>query len=196
MDVIGRHHGHTQLAGQLKQPFVALGVALGQVLLQFDKDVCIPKPVQVVPQLGFTILPAALSHQTRQVAFSAAGQQDEAFGAGWEMLGVQPGVAPVAANPGVGDELAQVAVAHRRLGQQGQVGTVGKGNFRPDDGVDADGIGRAGELHGPAQVVVVGEGQRRIFQRLWPGAGAPQWKMPLPGRSNCCGSAVRCRPCS
>ena len=49
VDVVGRHHGHSQVAGELVQAFVALGIAVGQVLLQFNENVDGPEPLQVIP---------------------------------------------------------------------------------------------------------------------------------------------------
>ena len=39
-----------------------------------------------------------------------------------------------------------------------------EGYLRADDGLDAQGAGSAGEIHGPAEVVVVGDGQGGIAQ--------------------------------
>lgn len=63
-----------------------------------------------------------------------------------------------------GEEPAEVGVALLRLGQQGQVAAVVKGDLRADDGVEAVRLRRAPEGDDPVQPVVVGEGQGRQAQ--------------------------------
>ena len=66
-----------------------------------------------------------------------------------------------------GDELAEVGVAARRLGQQRQVRcavTVRQRDLRAQQRLDPRRFRRADEGHGPVQPVVIGEGQRGHFQ--------------------------------
>ena len=168
VDIVSGDHSHVQLAAQLEQALVPQGVSVNQVLLKLDEDVGGPEPPQIVSQTGFSLLLPAFSRQAGDLALPAAGQQNEALGVFRKPSRVQLGIAPVSSDAGVSDELAQVAVPHRSFHQQGKVGAVDKGNLGPDDGLNAHGFRRAGKLHGPAEVVMVGQGQRRMFQGLGP----------------------------
>ena len=84
------------------------------------------------------------------------------------MLGVQPGVLAVAIHIGGGNQVAEVAVPLPGFGQQGEVRIVGKGHLSADDGLDAQILGRFGEVHRSAQVVVIGKAQSRVVQFFSP----------------------------
>ena len=79
---------------------------------------------------------------------------------------VQFGIPAVAGDVGVREKVAQVAVALLRFGQQGQVGAVFKGDLGAGDGLHAHGLGDLGEVHSPAKIVVVGQGQGPVAQFL------------------------------
>ena len=164
VDVVGGDDARAQPAGQPEQEVVARPVAVDQVSLELEEDVVGAEPVQVVAGPGLGVLGLALDQEGGDRAPGAAGQEDEALGVTGEEFGVEPGVEAVAADAGVGDEVAQVGVALPRLGQEGEVGAVLEGDLGPGYGLDAQAGGGAGELHGAAQVVVVGEGQGAVAE--------------------------------
>ena len=60
---------------------------------------------------------------------------------------------------GLGYQPAQVAVPHPRFGQQGEVPAVGQGGLAADYRLYSGVVTGFGKLHGPAEIVVVGDGQ-------------------------------------
>ena len=158
VDVVCGDHPYIVLAGQLHQPPVALGVAPDQVLLQLHENVGLSEPIQVLFQLLLGVAGTLFRQKLGDSPLSAAGEKDDAFGQVWQMSGVQARVPALSGDVGVGDGVAQVGIPLARLGQQGQVGPVLEGGFHPGDGLHLKGSGHLGEVHGSAQVIMVGEG--------------------------------------
>ena len=63
---------------------------------------------------------------------------------------------------GLGYEPAQVAVPQPGFGQEGEVKAAGQGDLAADDRLDSGVVAGLGKLHGPAEIVVVGDGQGLI----------------------------------
>ena len=164
VDVVGGYYPHSQVTGQLHEAAVSPGISLDQVTLQLHEDVGCPEPLQVPPQ-GLLGLPhASLGGHAGDRPPGAPGEHDQALSVLRYELGVQLRTSSVGADVGVGDEPAQVAVSLLSGREKGQVGAAHEGELRPGDGVHSQAPGHLGELHGPAQVVVVGEGQGRVAQ--------------------------------
>ena len=109
---------------------------------------------------------AALRYQAGDLSLAASGKQNESLSHLGQVLDVEGRVFAAAGYVGVGDDVAQVAVPLLRLGQQGEVGAVIEGDLRSGDGLNLQGPGNLGEVHGPAQIVVVGKGQSPVAQIL------------------------------
>ena len=63
-----------------------------------------------------------------------------------------------------GEEPAEVAVALRRLDEQGDVGAAFEGELGAGDGAQAEDLGGMGELERAADTVVVGERERLVAE--------------------------------
>ena len=67
---------------------------------------------------------------------------------------------PAAVLPmGLGDQPAQVAVPRPRFSQQGEMPAAGQGDLAADNRLDSGVAAGLGKLHGPAEIVVVGDCQ-------------------------------------
>jgi len=62
---------------------------------------------------------------------------------------------------------------------------AGEGDLRADDGVEAERLGELGELHGAAEVIVVGDGEGGIAE-----VAGTHDKL-FRGRSSSCGNGVQ-----
>ena len=160
VDIVSGYRGDAQLAGQVDEPAVAGGVALHQVLLQFHEHVVSAEPVQVLPQLGLSLGVAALRQQTGHPACAAAGQQDQTVEKVRQVLQVQSGVLAVCGHIRIRDQVGKLAIAVLVLSQEGQVGAVFNGHLDAGDGLHLQSLSHLGEMHGPAQIIVVGQSQR------------------------------------
>ena len=104
-------------------------------------------------------------------ASSPCGQPDRAISpeaCSGRRAGVQFRVIALAGAMGGGDETAQVAVALAVFSQQSKVIAAFKGYFGADDALYFQGTGKLGEAHGPAEVIMVGEGQGPVTQLFGP----------------------------
>src|ERR671914_3112572 len=106
---------------------------------------------------------ASFRHQAGKLTPGTPGKQDNAFSVVLQVLGVEAGVL-TAVEVGVGNEVAQVVVSLASGSQQGQMGAISEGDFSPSNGLEVQAPGCLGEVHGAAQVIMVGEGQGRIAQ--------------------------------
>ena len=169
VDVVGGNYSYTQLLSKGYEAAVATGIAVDQVLLEFEEIIIRAEPVDMTAGYFRGFFHSAFGGQLGNFSSAAAGESDEALGMFGQHAGVKPGMASLAEYMGGGDEAAEVGVALARFGQQSQVTLIIgarplEGDLGTDDGMNVQGAGGAGELHGPAQVVVVGEGQGGVAQ--------------------------------
>ena len=164
VDVVGRDNVHSCRSSQSHETPVPGRVAVDQVLLKLDEDVVRSEPLHVAPKLRLGGVGPTAGYEAGHPALRAAGEKDQPPGMLLQQRRIQPRVPSVAvhARPGRGEQVAEVGVATTGPRQEGQVGAVREGYLRAGDGLDVDAVRDARELHRPAQVVVIGQGQRRV----------------------------------
>ncbi len=153
-----------QPLGQLGEQPVAAGVAAPVGALQLDRE---PLAAEHRPQRPGGVLglaQPALADQPGDVPVAgAAGQAVQPLGVGRELLERRrrcPAVVGVRQR----DQPAEVAVAPLVLGEQRHVRAVGQRQLAAGDRAQAGVAGCAGELHRPAEAVVVGQGEGVVAQ--------------------------------
>ena len=143
---------------------VAGAVAAQEVLLQFHVHRAAAVPRQVIAQQARGLPAAAFLHQVRQAPAAPAAQQHDALGVRRQVLGVEARRAAVD-GAGQGEQARDMGVTLAGLGEQRQARAVLQGELAAGDGLDAQGIGQAGEFEGAAQVGV-GQSQGAAAVRL------------------------------
>ena len=112
------------LVGELQQPHVHLLVLLEPGVLQLDVHRVAPvdlhQPVELHPGARVVVLQQRLVDAARE----AARERDQPAGVALQQLEVDAGLVVEALEVAEGDELDEVVVAGRRLGDQRQVGPV------------------------------------------------------------------------
>ena len=185
--VAGAHHRHARRRRQTHERAVARAVVEHQVVLQLDEDVVGAEPPDQALEFGGRVAQPADLGQAGDAARATAAEHDQPLAVRRQLLdgqaGVQPprlfaGVALLLQAEGEAGEAAEVGVAALILGQQREVGSprqgvavrrrigrMGQRQLQARDGAQPRLLGRAGELHGAEQAVVVGERQRAMALR-------------------------------
>ena len=168
VDVVRGDDAYAKRTGETQETPVPGRVTVDQVALQLYEYAIRPEPLQVRTQLRLGVVYPARGDQTGDRTFRAAGQQDQPLGVVRQEQRVQSGVEPASllSHPGVGDQVAEVRVAPARLGQKGQMRAVGEGHLGAGYWLEVHAVGDPGELHCPAEVVVVRKGKGRVAQLL------------------------------
>src|SRR5207245_10958807 len=79
-DVIGSHEAQSQLIGQLDQLAVALGISEGQRLLQLEKEILRPEPLDVAASSRGRALVATSGDERRHLAVLVSRERDQTVG--------------------------------------------------------------------------------------------------------------------
>ena len=183
VDGVGGDDAYSEVSRQPDEAAIAGRLSLHQVALELDEDVFDAEPVHISAQMSFGLRRPSLRRERGYGSPGASGQQYEAVGAVAQGLDGQARLTASAfPHAREREQLAQVGVTSPVLYQQRQVGAVVHRGLRSGNRADADVAGDARELHRAAQVVVVGQRQRRVAQI----AGAQEQffdpRRPLPER--------------
>ena len=166
---VGGHAGHAAVVRQFPQASVALAVAVHQVLLQLQEDGIAPQPGNGLFHDPLGLPPAAGFDSGCQQAARGPGELDQAIAVRQfrQLPGRQPGCASLTVPMGLREQAAEGRVAVPGLRQQGDgaaVLPVLHHQIGAGDGLDAQAVGKTGELQGAAQVAGVGQAQGRLLQ--------------------------------
>ncbi len=181
VDVAGGDGGDAELPGQRCQSAVARPVPVDQVVLELHEDVLATEPVQPAAQCRIGRLGAALADRGGDLTLPAAGEADQAGAVLGQPVQRQAGLS-AARVPGPGVfHLQPAAEAHQPAevgvplpggGEQRQMvaaaalGILRERQLDPRDRPDLLLLAGTCENHRPEEVVVVGERQRLVAERL------------------------------
>jgi hypothetical protein len=169
VDVAGRDGGQPPLRGELDELRVDPLLDVEVRVLELDVDVVAAEDLLEPLELRLGVGRPALLERLADPAGEAAGERDEPLPVTLEQLPVDARLVVVALEVAERGELDQVAVALRRLGEQGQVRlpllldvpVVGDVHLAADERPDALGTRRPVEVDRAGERAVVGERDRR-----------------------------------
>ena len=169
VDVAGGDGGHAEAAGEGGEPAVAGAVVSPVGALELDPQVGGAEGVEQPAGVGLGGgQVAALPVAGDEPVAGAAGEADQALGVLGDALERDPGLLGAAlvvvagVRVGGGEQPAEVAIAGRRLAEQGEVGEpVGPaerdGQLGAGDALQPEAGAGLGELHRPPDPVMVGD---------------------------------------
>ena len=152
VEVVGGHQRHPELAVQVQEPVVDLGLDLDAVALDLQV-VVVPEDLHVLPRRGLGLVHPLLLDQVGHLSGDACGHADKPLAVLPQELLVDARIVVEALGVPLGDELDQVLPARRVLGQQDEV------------------VGAVGQAAGPGAVVAVADGHVDLAPEDRPDAG-------------------------
>ena len=174
VDVAGGNGRQLAAGGEAGQQAHPPGIAEDQIVLQLDRDVGRPEPLDVAVEEGGGLVAAVGIDQAGERALAAAGEEDEARAMLGQQLGSDAHRQPAVrffighaidwALVGGGDQLAEVGVTGGRFGEQGDVGAVAQRQLGPGDRLQAGALGGASELHRPVEPIMVRHRERGVAE--------------------------------